>query len=65
MQTYKINCHVEDGLIKLLLSSASYGPVLQSDGENHKGEENYFQDSLYVAGCDRSTMGKLHTRLHA
>lgn len=62
MQAYvcfNLSCRFEDTLTKQLWSSsASYGPVLQSDGENHKGEENHLQDPLYVAGCAGPTKGK-------
>lgn len=40
------------------LSSASYGPIFQSDGKNHKREENHLQNTLYVAGCAGPEMGK-------
>lgn len=43
------------------LSSASYGSVFQSDGENNKGTEDHIQDSLHVARCAGPSTGNLQT----
>lgn len=57
------NCYEYTNSLKLL-SSASYGPVLQSDGENHKGEEDHFENSLHVTGCAGSSAGNSNTHSH-